>query len=90
MSNTTDLNIVLNQGNIIKEIHNVKKQMMEINQHFLNYHIKEKEREERKTVKQSEKSYDLNVSNKKQDREQRKSQGSKREKKKDHNIDIKV
>ena len=90
MSNTTDLNIVLNQGNFIKEIHNVKKQMMEINQHFFNYHIKEKESEERKTVKQSERPYDLNITNKKEEREQRKRRGSKRDKKRDHNIDIKV
>ena len=35
MSGTTHMNIILGQGNTIKEVHNVKKQNLEMNQQFV-------------------------------------------------------
>jgi len=35
MSATTHMNIILGQGNTIKEVHNVKKQNLEMNQQFV-------------------------------------------------------
>jgi hypothetical protein len=35
MASTTDMNIVIGQGNAIKEVHNVRKQSLELNQQFV-------------------------------------------------------
>jgi hypothetical protein len=35
MSGTTHMNAILGQGNTIKEVHNVKKQNLEMNQQFI-------------------------------------------------------
>ena len=35
MAATTNMNIILGQGNAVNEVHNVKKQNLEINQQFV-------------------------------------------------------
>ena len=35
MSGTTHMNVILSQGNTIKEVHNVKKQNLDMNQQFI-------------------------------------------------------
>ena len=35
MTGTSDMNIILGQGTAVKEVHNVKKQNLEINQQFV-------------------------------------------------------
>ena len=50
MASTTDMNIVLGQGNAIKEVHNVRKQSLELNQQFVAQQTEEKKKEDRVTV----------------------------------------
>lgn len=52
MAGTTDINIVLGQGSAIKEVHNVKKQNLEINQHFAAQATENRERQERSKVQE--------------------------------------
>ena len=48
MASTTDMNIVLGQGNAVKEVHNVRKQNLELNQQFVAQQTEEKKREDRR------------------------------------------
>ena len=54
MASTTDMNIVIGQGNAIKEVHNVRKQSLELNQQFVAQQTEQKKREDRVTVQESE------------------------------------
>jgi hypothetical protein len=54
MASTTDMNIVLGQGNAIKEVHNVRKQSLELNQQFIAQQTEEKKKEDRVTVQEFE------------------------------------
>ena len=50
MTSTTDINIVLGQGNAIKEVHNVRKQTLELNQQFVAQETEEKKKEDKAKV----------------------------------------
>lgn len=50
MTGTTDMNIIVGQGTAIKEVHNVKKQSLELNQHFLAQNTEEQKKEDKVTV----------------------------------------
>ena len=54
MASTTDMNIVIGQGNAIKEVHNVRKQSLELNQQFVAQQTEEKKKEDRVTVQEFE------------------------------------
>lgn len=54
MSGTTDMNIILGQGNTIKEVHNVKKQNLEMNQQFVAQNSDDLKREEKTKVQEFE------------------------------------
>jgi hypothetical protein len=54
MASTTDMNIVIGQGNAIKEVHNVRKQSLELNQQFVAQQTEQKEKEDRVTVQEFE------------------------------------
>ena len=54
MASTTDMNIVLGQGNAIKEVHNVRKQSLELNQQFVAQKAEDKKKEDQSKVQQSE------------------------------------
>jgi len=54
MATTTDMNIVLGQGNAVKEVHNVRKQNLELNQQFVAQQTEEKKREDRVKVQEFE------------------------------------
>jgi len=54
MASTTDMNIVLGQGNAIKEVHNVRKQSLELNQQFVAQQTEQKKKEDRVTVQEFE------------------------------------
>ena len=54
MASTTDMNIVIGQGNAVKEVHNVRKQNLELNQQFVAQQTEQKKREDRVTVQESE------------------------------------
>ena len=76
MASTVDVNIILGQGSAIKEVHNVKKQNLEISQQFVVQNIEEKKKEEKDKVQDFEKSNRIDIKN---DQEKKKGQkGDKR------------
>jgi len=52
MSGTTDMNIVLGQGNAIKEVHNIRKQSLELNQQFISQKTEDEKTEDKSKVKE--------------------------------------
>jgi len=54
MSGTTHMNIILGQGNTIKEVHNVKKQSLEMNQQFVAQKSEDTKREDQSKVQEFE------------------------------------
>ena len=54
MTSTTDMNIILGQGTAIKEVHNVKKQNLEINQQFVAQKTEDKRKEDKSKVQEFE------------------------------------
>jgi hypothetical protein len=50
MVGTTNMNIVLGQGNAVKEVQNVKRQSLEMNQQFAAQHMEEKKNTEKSKV----------------------------------------
>jgi len=52
MASTTDMNIILGQGNAIKEVHNVRKQSLELGQQFAAQQAEDKKKEERTKVQE--------------------------------------
>ncbi len=52
MASTGDINIVLGQGSAIKEVHNVRKQSLELNQQFVAQRTENKKKEEKKKVQE--------------------------------------
>ena len=54
MSNTTDMNIVLGQGSAIKEVHNVGRQNLELNQQLVAQKTEDKKKEDKKKVQDFE------------------------------------
>ena len=101
MSGITDTNIVLGQGNAIKQVHNVGRQELELNQQFVAQKAEDKKKEDKSKVQDFEAGSRIKVNS---DEEKKKREdpsydekGSQKEKlKKDSNlpeerlIDIKV
>jgi len=54
MSGLTDTNIVLGQGNAIKEVHNIRRQDLELNQQFIAQKAEGKKKEEKSKVQDFE------------------------------------
>lgn len=52
MTGTTDMNIVLGQGNAIKEVHNIRKQSLELNQQFIAQKTEDEKKEDKSKVKE--------------------------------------
>ncbi len=89
MSTTTDMNIILGQGNTIKEIHNVKKQNLEVNQQFVAQQTDDLKKEDKSKVQEFETNNRIEI---KKDKERKKDQ-KKYKKKKDgeeeeNNLDL--
>ena len=93
------MNIVLGQGTAIKEVHNVKKQNLEVNQQCVVQHVEDKKKEDKNRVQDFEKSNRINMEKKKEKIKGKKSnkRGLEKEKQKEKNsllqrniIDIKV
>jgi len=93
------MNIILGQGSAIKEVHNVKKQNLEVNQQCVVQHVEDKKKEDKDRVQDFEKSKRINMENEKEKKKGKKSnkRGSEKEKQKEKNnflqrniIDIKV
>jgi hypothetical protein len=73
MASTTDMNIVIGQGNAIKEVHNVRKQSLELNQQFVAQQTEQKKKEDRVTVQEFESPQRIGI--------EEEEQGEKRDKK---------
>jgi len=63
MASTTDMNIILGQGSAIKEVHNVKKQNLEISQQVVAQNIEEEKKEEKDKVQEFERSNRIDIKN---------------------------
>jgi len=50
MAGTANMNIVIGQGNAVKEVHNVRRQSLEMNQQIAAQHTEEKKKEEKAKV----------------------------------------
>ena len=72
MASTTDMNIVLGQGNAVKEVHNVRKQNLELNQQFVAQQTEEKKREDRVKVQEFETAKKIGI----EEDEEKKKKGS--------------
>jgi len=63
MASTTNMNIILGQGSAIKEVHNVKKQNLEISQQVVAQNIEEKKKEEKDKVQDFGESNRIDIKN---------------------------
>lgn len=54
MTITSSMNIIVGQGTAIKEVHNVRKQNLELGQHFIAQHAEGQKKEENSRVQESE------------------------------------
>lgn len=79
MSGTTHMNVILGQGNTIKEVHNVKKQNLEMNQQFVAQHSEDVKKEDKSKVQEFEKKD--RIESKKQKEEKRDKKGSEKQSK---------
>ncbi|MEE8300352.1 MAG: hypothetical protein V3R28_03495 [Desulfatiglandales bacterium] len=61
MASTTDMNIVLGQGNAIKEVHNVRKQSLEVNQQFVVQKTEDKKKEDRSRIQEFDSSSRIEI-----------------------------
>ena len=101
MASTTNVNIILGQGNAVNEIHNVRKQNLELNQQFVAQETEGKKKEDKAKVQKFEAAdqvviqEDEEKKDKKEtkDKRKRKAKGQTREKSASsggHRIDIRV
>jgi len=99
MSSTTDMNIILGQGSAVKEVHNIKKQNLEINQQYVIQHVEDKKKEDKDKIQDFEKSNRIDMEKDKEKKKGKKSnkRGAEKEKQKQKNnflqskiIDIRV
>lgn len=54
MAATTNMNIILGQGNAIHEVHNVRKQTLELNQQFVAQETEGKKKDDKEKVQEFE------------------------------------
>jgi len=73
MAGTTDINIVLGQGDAIKEVHNIRKQSLELNQQFVAQKTEDEKKENKSKVKEFDTGNRIEV---KADEEKKKKGGS--------------
>ena len=103
MASTTDMNIVLGQGSVIKEVHNVRKQNLEVNQQFVAQKTEDEKKKDKSKVQEfdTENRVEIRGDDEKENREnpEDNQKGSKKKKKPkeelkfsngNHLIDIKV
>ena len=61
MTTTADMNIIVGQGTAIKEVYNVKKQNLEMNQHFVAQHAEDQKKEDKSKVQEFDKSAKIEI-----------------------------
>lgn len=72
MSGTTHMNVILGQGNTIKEVHNVKKQSLEMNQQFVAQKSEDVKREDKSKVEEFEKKNRIEIKKQKEKKKDQK------------------
>ena len=72
MSGTTHMNVILSQGNTIKEVHNVKKQNLEMNQQFIAQQSEGMKKEEKSKVEEFETKNRIEIKKQKEKKEDQK------------------
>ena len=77
MASTSDMNIVIGQGNAVKEVHNVRKQNLELNQQFVAQHTEQKKKEDRVTVQEFESPQRVRIEE--EEKEEKRNKGGSRE-----------
>jgi hypothetical protein len=82
MSGTTDMNIIIGQGTTIKEVHNVKKQNLEINQQFVAQNSESQKGEEKSKVQEYETNNKIEIKKEEEEDEEKKKKLKKRKKQK--------
>jgi hypothetical protein len=99
MSSTTNMNIILGQGSAVNEVHNVKKQNLEVNQQCVVQHVEEQKKEDKDKIQDFEKSNRIDMENdkEKESRKKRNKTNTEKEKQKQESkflqrkiIDIRV
>lgn len=81
MAGTGNMNAILGQGNAIKEIHNVKKQNLELNQQAAAQETETQKKQEKRKVKELAKGDKIEIKGDKE-RRPRKDAGNKEDRKK--------
>jgi hypothetical protein len=71
MAASTHMNIILGQGNTVSEVHNVKKQSLEVNQQFVAQKSDDLKKEDRSKVQEFETNNRIEI---KKDKEKKKDQ----------------
>jgi hypothetical protein len=82
MSSTTNMNIILGQGSAVKEVHNVKKQNLEVNQQYVVQHVEDKKKEDKDKIHNFDKSNRIDMENDKEKKKGKKSDKRRSEKEK--------
>ena len=77
MASTSDMNIVIGQGNAVKEVHNVRKQNLELNQQFVAQQTEQKKKEDRVTVQEFESPQRVRIEE--EEKEEKRDKGGSRE-----------
>jgi len=73
MSGTTHMNIILGQGTTIKEVHNVKKQNLEMNQQFIAQKSEDSKREDKTKVEEFDTKNRIEINKEKEKKKDQKS-----------------
>jgi hypothetical protein len=79
MSGAADMNIIIGQGSTIKEVHNVKKQNLEVNQQFVAQNTEDKKGKDKTKVQEYETNNKIEI---KKEEEEKEKNHKKRKKKK--------
>jgi len=87
MSGTTHMNVILGQGNTIKEVHNVKKQNLEMNQQFVAQQSEGTKKEDKSKVQEFETKNRIEI---KKEKEKNKDQKGNKKKSNDENQKEKI
>ena len=61
MASSSDLNIVVGQGTAIKEVHNIRKQHLELNQHFVAQKAEDKKKENKSKIQKFDKGSSVEI-----------------------------
>ena len=72
MTSTSNMNIIVGQGTAIKEVHNIKKQNLELNQQFVAQKAEDEQKEDKSKVHKSDQQNKVEVKSDKEKEDQKK------------------